>query len=513
MPRRLPTPRLFVTGGLIAACLGAVLAVTTGPALHRVYRTHQLQSSDPQAFASALDYFGRRGDPGQHPAAFSAALDAAPALPVERRNALLVAVLPASPPLDDRLADALLAEARTQPLDTALPLLDRTLATLPPPDGLVGVLAQRSLAGADPQPIIRLLEHHALWSLDRVGPAAFLNALRPLLTSTAPAAPVQLARQLFIHPSLLRHPQGQAFFDHLLQRPEPYARDAAVSIALAFGLTDALPDSDPHPLIHARLQPDITPPPATQPKPPALWTAPVVDLRRVLPGLPAPTRDRLMLHLIDTLPEAEVADLARSLLLDFDADTRFAGAVLAGLADLRPQTVTGDTTALAELLRDDPALTVEDLLKHTDAQLAELGLRRVDALTHAIATTDDPQQRLRLQLGEYLRTPSIYPFATAITRDPANASTYLLAALHRPPPPPPPESDPRFAFHTLFPPIHRTTADLESWAGNTRSLLTDAGWWPVLNRYLPGPQRPAGPPTETDLHRLRDALLRAHANP
>ncbi|MEM6551586.1 MAG: hypothetical protein AAF750_05615 [Planctomycetota bacterium] len=516
MPRWLPPPRRLVVGGLLAACFGALLAITLGPTLYRAYRTHQLQADNPQAFDAALDYFAARRDPTQHPDDFAAALEALPELSPARRNPLLLALLPTQPPLDPRLDDALNTEARDQPLDSVLPLIDLTLFAGLSTDQLTITLAGRALSMPDPQPIIQLLERHALWSLDRVGPDAYLHALKPLLTSPEPAAPAQLARQLFAHRGLLNHPQGHAFFTHLLQHPEAHARDAAVSIALAAGLTDQLPGTDLHPLVNARLQRRTAAPVAAAATQPALRPGLVEDARALLPTLPAPQRDRLTLYLIDTLPKPELMSLARELLLDFNADARFAGAILAGLAGLHPQTVTGDTTALADLLRDNPTLTVQTLLARTDADLAALGLRRADALAHAIATTNDPQQRLRLQLGEHLRQPSAYPttypFATAITRDPANASTYLLAAFHRPS-----TDHPRFAVETLFPPIHNTTADLESWAGHTHALLTDAGWWPVLNRYLPEPLRLAQAPSEADLHRLRDALLRhtadAAANP
>ncbi|MEM1211129.1 MAG: hypothetical protein AAGI68_02420 [Planctomycetota bacterium] len=511
MPRWLPPPRRLAVGSLVAACLGVLLAFTLGPTLHRAYRTHQLHADDPQAFDAALDYFAARRDPADHPDDFNAALDTLPGLPPTRRNPLLLVLLPVQSPLDPRLADAFIAEAQDQPLDSVLPLLDVTLSTLSSTDRLIETLTERALGMPDPQPVIQLLERHALWSLDRVGPDAYLHALKPLVSSSEPAAPGQLGRQLFASPRLLDHPDGKAFFQHLIHHPEPHARDAAISVAIAAGLSDPLPFTDPHPLLNARLQRVSASVAATAPEahggPSLLWAQTPGDPTSLLPTLPAAQRDRLMLHLIDTLPEAELTPLARELLLDFNPRVRFAGALLTGFAGLHPQTVTGDTAALADLLRDDPSLTAETLLTRTDDALAALGLRRTDALAHAIATTNDPQQRLRLQLGEYLRQPVdqalTYPFATAITRDPANASTYLLAALHREP-----ADHPRFALDTLFPPIHNTTAALESWAGRSHALLTDAGWRPVLNRYLPEPLRLAQPPSEAELHRLRDTLLR-----
>ncbi|MEM6391908.1 MAG: hypothetical protein AAF797_03975 [Planctomycetota bacterium] len=510
MSRWLPPPRRLLLGGLLAACLGVVLAVTFGPGVLRDHRVIQLQSIKPGDFEIALIYFAARRDPTRYPQDVEVALHVRHRLPTDRRNRLLLALLPDRAPIHRPLFDTILEESRKQPAETLTPFLDQVLSqsllTAKTTGPLVNDLADRIAGSADPQPIIQLLERHALWSLERVGPDAYLHALNPLLTSPEPAAPAQLARQLFDHPSLLKHPQGKAFFQHLIQHPEPHARDAAVSIALAAGLTDQLPATDLYPLVNTRLQ--RAPAAATAPEAhrwrSLLWAQTLEDPASLLRTLSAPQRDRLTLHLIDTLDKAELTSLSRELLLDFNPEARFAGAVLVGLARLDPQTVTGDTSALADLLRSDPSLTVETLLARNDDDLIALGLRRTDALTHAIATTDNPQHRLRLQLGLYLREPSSYPFATAITRDPANASTYLLAALHRPP-----TDHPRFALDTLFPPTHSTTADLESWAGHTHTLLTDRGWWPVLNRYLPKALRLQSAPGIDDVNRLRDHLLRS----
>ncbi|MEM6749061.1 MAG: hypothetical protein AAGA57_00560 [Planctomycetota bacterium] len=89
--------------------------------------------------------------------------------------------------------------------------------------------------------------------------------------------------------------------------------------------------------------------------------------------------------------------LAGELLAGYDDGSRLAGAVLCGLTGVTPSRIVGPIDRLS---RQQPPLTLERIQRHNDAQLAELGLRRVDALRYALQTEDKAmlQQVLRIAL-------------------------------------------------------------------------------------------------------------------
>ncbi|MFI4859348.1 MAG: hypothetical protein ACIAXF_01570, partial [Phycisphaerales bacterium JB063] len=148
-------------------------------------------------------------------------------------------------------------------------------------------------------------------------------------------------------------------------------------------------------------------------------------------------------------------------------------ALLAGMTDIRPALIEGDSP---------PDLSAQDLLAMPDAQLADLGLRRVDALTTLldIAETapdrdDRYEQIAMLKLALWMRgdlADDFIPEAEAMLEDDRlPTSTVLMCLLHMQRP---------AALYYLFDPPAGSEQELDLY-----DLFVNQRWWHVFSRLVP----------------------------
>lgn len=236
----------------------------------------------------------------------------------------------------------------------------------------------------------------------------------------------------------------------------------------------------------------------------------VRKLRRLLSHSDARVREVAAVVAMETLDATGVLELSRSLLLSLDDDGQLGGALLAGLADLRPAGIRrGDADADGE--RD--ARPLSELLALSDDQLAALGHERVDLLSFHYREADDWVEKRLYGLALWMRgeTPADFRGEAAdyaafarnlLIREDVPRTAVLLALMDA--------GHPTAALEWLLNPMGQPPLPLDP-------LLNEFRWHRVLQRYLPDTAPPVwrqAPPLirNLQLNALRDWALVALAH-
>ena len=190
----------------------------------------------------------------------------------------------------------------------------------------------------------------------------------------------------------------------------------------------------------------------------------------------APIRELAAVVAVERFDAPRVAELARRLLVGLDDDGQLAGAVLAGLADVRPTAISG---GMSVVLERNPDLTAERVRSMSDAELAELGLERIDVVMDHYEHAADWVEKQLYGLALWMRgdTPPGFHAETyadyvrnLLLRDDVPRTPVLLALLDA--------GHVDAAAAWLLNPTGEPPLELDR-------LLTRRGWWGVLRRYLP----------------------------
>lgn len=177
--------------------------------------------------------------------------------------------------------------------------------------------------------------------------------------------------------------------------------------------------------------------------------------------------------------------LSESLLMGSVPEQRHAGALIAGMSKSHPTLIEGIT---AGFIRKHPGLNLDNLHGYTDAQLTDLGLERVDALStllDIVETAADREDRYEqialLKLALWMRGDlgdEFTPEAEAMLEDdrlPTPTVLMCLLHMHRP-----------AALYYLF---DREGADpgRDAEKIDLYDLFVNQRWWHVFSRLVPDP--------------------------
>lgn len=212
--------------------------------------------------------------------------------------------------------------------------------------------------------------------------------------------------------------------------------------------------------------------------------------------------------LTDRFDRARLTPLARELLTavgENARERRLGGAVLCGVADLYPSGIVG---GLSAVLAERGDFTRDQVRAMGDDELAELGLRRVDALRARAEHESDWPTRQVYRLALWMRDdappgPGSAADSTPNDDDDADFADFALALLQRRDVPAP------TVLHAL---LHTGHADAAlSWLFNPAGeppvdlddLLVRRRWWTVLDRYAPPDAPPLWPAAPAELRRFQ----------
>lgn len=211
------------------------------------------------------------------------------------------------------------------------------------------------------------------------------------------------------------------------------------------------------------------------------------ELMRRLRGLLAnalpEAREVAAVVAMEHLDEAERLELSRQLLVGLDDDGQLGGAMLAGLADLRP---TGIRRGGRDGDDDAEPTPLAELRKMSGEQLAALGHRRVDLVMFHYRGANNWVDKQLYGLALWMRgetppdfegDPADYPdFArNLLIRQDVPRSTVLLALMDA--------GHENVAFDWLLNPMGQPPLPLDR-------LLNEYRWHRVLERYLPASAPP-----------------------
>ena len=215
-------------------------------------------------------------------------------------------------------------------------------------------------------------------------------------------------------------------------------------------------------------------------------------LQRLLSNAIPEAREVAAVVAIERLDEADLLELSRQLLVGFDDDGQLGGALLAGLADLRP---TGIRRGGRNGDDDDADPTpLAELRAMSDEQLATLGHQRVDLVMLHYRGANDWVDKQLYGLALWMRgetppdfegAPSDYPdfVRNLLIRKDVPRSTVLLALMDT--------GHEHVAFDWLLNPMGQPPLPLDR-------MLNEYRWHRVLERYLPA----SAPPIWRQAHPL-----------
>lgn len=218
-------------------------------------------------------------------------------------------------------------------------------------------------------------------------------------------------------------------------------------------------------------------------------------LRGLLSSADPAVREVTAAYAVQRFDEDELTRLARGLMLDFNADARLGGAILAGLGGLRPAGIAG---GLASVLAEQEGLSRDAVLEMDDAALAQLGLARIDLLHVRFEQEDHWPRRQVYRLALWMRGDQAADLDAGaarqlLLRDDVPKSTVLLALMER--------GHVDAALRWLFNPAGEPPIDLDD-------LLATRRWWHVLRGYLPDDAPPVWPQAPPTVRRYQYDVLR-----
>lgn len=163
-------------------------------------------------------------------------------------------------------------------------------------------------------------------------------------------------------------------------------------------------------------------------------------------------------------------------LIDYDDKVQVVAALAAAMKGLRPTLISGFT---ADLLRKRPELSGDQLHAMTDAELADLGLERIDALqafhdtAKSAPKSANRQEEVKLlELALWMRGDlgeDFTPTAEAMLFDQSlSTPTVLMCLLHKKRP---------IALRYLF-------GDLMTTAPDLAKLFVEQRWWHVFRHFV-----------------------------
>ncbi len=298
--------------------------------------------------------------------------------------------------------------------------------------------------------VVDALQTAGCWTRDYIPDMAWLRWIMALAESPGVEAPSYAVQLLAEHSDLAGNWHYQASFLLLTEHNEPDVRYNALCAAAELAGSGKVPyaidlvkrltrDDNPVVAYHADLYAYLLKIPGSSP-PGWLDELPVTSsdqafsleqIRNLLSSAHAPLRDVGCVLAVRDLTKDQLSDLIQQLLKSEDTNQVFSGAILSGMTGLH---------------RDD--------------------------LKHVLTSQDEWSHAAVIRLGRWMQGPVTEPDfrpEVLLARSDVPRSTVILALLHA--------GDP-LAWEALLNPKGEAPDDL-------LTLLTDFGWWRVLNTYLP----------------------------
>ncbi|RMH10589.1 MAG: hypothetical protein D6698_17505, partial [Gammaproteobacteria bacterium] len=329
----------------------------------------------------------------------------------------------------------------------------RDLSTLVADDTKLLASVMKRLDDMDRQTFMQVvdaLQTAGRWTRDFVPDIAWLRWISILADSPGIEAPSYAVQLLAESPDLAGNWHYQASFLMLAEHNEPDVRYNALCAAAELAGSGKVPyaidlvkrltrDDNPVVAYHAGLFayllkiPGSGPPDWVNKLPAVSHDQPfsLEQIQNLLSSVQAPLRDVGCVLAVRYLTKDQLAGLIQELLTSEDTNQVFSGAILSGMT----------------------------------------GLSR-DTLQQVLLSQDDWSKMAVIRLGRWLQGPVSEPDfrpAALLARPDIPRSTVILALLHA--------GDP-LAWEALLNPKGEAPDDL-------LTLLTDFGWWRVLNTYLP----------------------------